>query len=218
LGPPALGGRLEARFDRHDRFSHPTRREALTLQTQLTDSAVRVVGSNERSDHMQEAIAVSDVSLHLVKDNPDVVHALGSLLELNAALEKASQQQQSPVEVLTVVIREYSNYALRFPRRYRINTLDKPRVGSVEEQRLEQEFRRTLQIVGRLTQAAQEAGEFKGSNPTQTAARIVGAIHGLADFLLSGSGKLARDASLAQRSLLGLLDLFPENSGSAIGH
>lgn len=180
------------------------------LQAQLTGDALRIVAKDE-----QETAGASGVAPdRLRKDNPDIIQALGSLLEMNAALELASQHEPSPVEALNVVTREYLDYALRFPRRYRLKPLCKPNVGS-EEQELEPEFRRTLQIVAGLIQAAQQAGEFKAGNPAQTAARIIGAVHALADFLLSGSGNTARNASLAQRSLLRLLNLFGENSASA---
>jgi hypothetical protein len=77
------------------------------------------------------------------------------------------------------------------------------------EQGLESQYRRTFQIITRLVQSAQQAGEFKDGNPAQTGARIVRAIHGLADFLLkNGPESAARGAPLASRSLLRLLDLF----------
>jgi hypothetical protein len=160
----------------------------------------------------QETAGVSGVASDSLSDNnPDIIQALRTLREMNATLELASQQEPSPVEALNVVTREYLGYALRFPRRYRLRTLRKPDVGS-EEQELEPEFRRTLQIVAGLIRAAQDKGEFKDGNPAQTAARIMGAIHGLADFLVSGSRHTERESSFAQRSLPRLLNLFAENA------
>jgi hypothetical protein len=171
----------------------------------LTDGALRSVAKGERSDSLQKTISVSGVVPdRVLKSDPDIKQVFESLMEMNAVLERASRQESSPVEVLNVVVCEYLNYALRFPPLYRIKLLE-IRCG---EQGLESEFRRTFQIITRLVQSAQQAGEFKDGNPAQTGARIVGAIHGLADFLLNGPESAARGATLASSSLLRLLDLF----------
>ena len=131
--------------------------------------------------------------------------ALASCRDMNASLKKASQDWSSPVDALKHVIRAYSNFAKRFPARYRLmrSPGDMGRQGE-----LAPEVRRTVQIVVRLVQAAQQSGELIHGDPETFAALIVGAMHGQADLDRPGAG-----LSMGELPPLLLLELLGEKSG-----
>jgi AcrR family transcriptional regulator len=157
---------------------------------------------------VETLVGVSDAAVsRRSKNKRDILAALAlaSFRDMNASVEKASQDWPSPFDALKHVIRVYSIFTKRFPARYRLMRSAED-IG--QEGELASEVRRTVRTVARLVQTAQQAGQLKDGDPDKFAALIVGAMHGQADLDRSGTGLTA-----GKLPPLLLLELIAEKSG-----
>src|SRR5271166_2431155 len=124
------------------------------------------------------------------------------LRQVGEILEEAMRFAKSPMQALTLAVREYFVLARRYPLRHRL-------LFEVSEHGgLESEARRAFDTVTGLIAAAQHAGEVQDGDPAQLSALICSTIHGLANFELIGQGKdsvIVRDADSLTPILLNLI-------------
>ncbi len=138
------------------------------------------------------------------KDKRDLMEAVAreSFRQVAEILEKAMRSAGSPLQALTLAVREYFVLSRRYPLRHRL-------LFEVSEHGgLETEARRAFDTVTRLIAAAQHAGEVQDGDPAQLSALICSTIHGLANFELIGQGQqsvLVSDADLLAPILLNLI-------------
>ncbi len=110
-----------------------------------------------------------------------------NLTYFNSALERATRDATSPFAALDRLVRDYFEFARRFPVRYRF-LLE----SSHENSQIGVEARETFGAVTRLVREAQEKGELKGGDSEQVSALIFGAAYGMAD--MSQHGGIGSDA------------------------
>jgi len=126
-----------------------------------------------------------------------------NLDQLNAALAKASRDATSPFSALEHAVRQYFDFARRFPVRYRFLF-----EVSREDSSLGADARQAFEALAGLVRAAQEAGELKEGDASQIACLIFGAVFGMADLAQFGFASVAtRSGSVDDLSVL-LLDLL----------
>ena len=152
-----------------------------------------------------DAIGVSQTAPYRhFKDKRDLMEAVAreSFRQVGEILEEAMRSAKSPMQALTLAVREYFVLARRYPLRHRL-------LFEVSEHGgLESEARRAFDTVTGLIAAAQHAGEVQDGDPAQLSALICSTIHGLANFELIGQGKdsvIVRDADSLTPILLNLI-------------
>lgn len=126
-----------------------------------------------------------------------------NLDQMKAALEKASRNAPSPFGALEQAVRQYFDFARRFPVRYRFLF-----EVSREDTALGSEARQAFEALAVLVRAAQEAGEIKDADASQISSLIFGAVFGMADLAQFGfAGVSTRNEAVDDLALL-LLDLL----------
>ncbi len=117
------------------------------------------------------------------------------------ALERAKRDGAAPIEVLDRVVRDYFDFARRFPVRHRF-LLEVSRNDSA----LGAEIRQAFGAVTALVQAAQLADEIRGGDAEQITALIFGAAYGTADLSVAAREGMSTEATPDLAPLL--LDLL----------
>jgi AcrR family transcriptional regulator len=126
-----------------------------------------------------------------------------NLDQMNEALEKASRNATSPFGALEHAVRQYFDFARRFPVRYRFLF-----EVSREDTALGSEARQAFEALAALVRAAQQAGELREGDASQIASLIFGTVFGMADLAQFGfAGVSTRSEAVDDLALL-LLDLL----------
>ena len=179
-----------------------TKEQLLIAATSLLDKGgpaavtLRAVG---------DAIGVSQTAPNRhFRDKRDLLESVAreTFREVSEILEGAMRRASSPLEALTLAIREYFELARRFPLRHRL-LFD---IG--EQGGLEAEARRAFETVTGLVTAAQHAGQIQEGDSTQMSALICSTVHGLAQLEQVGSASTVRalsDVDSLTQLLLGLI-------------
>jgi AcrR family transcriptional regulator len=119
--------------------------------------------------------------------------------QMRAVVDAARGRAGTPIAALNLVVREYYQFARRYPARYRL---------LLEESRSESpvgtEARQAFMTVAELVEDAQQARELKEGDPALIVAIIFGAVHGMADLEQFGLIKVDSDSD-AEAALPGLL-------------
>ena len=131
-----------------------------------------------------------------------------NLDQLNATLEKARRDATSPFGVLSLAVRQYFDFARRFPVRYRFLF-----EVSREDRALRSETGRTFEALTGLVQAAQRAGELEDGEASQIADLIFGAVFGMADLAQFGFTTVAAGRGAVDDVAPLLLRLLARNPG-----
>lgn len=113
-----------------------------------------------------------------------------SFADMNAAFAELSQQGQTPLASLRLIVARYLEFAENHPARYRLLFSD-PDIGK-ETGDVEAHALRTFDAVSKLLKAAQRTGEIRKEDPAKLTALLYGGIHGLADLKLSGRARSAK--------------------------
>lgn len=126
-----------------------------------------------------------------------------NLDQMNAALEKATRKATSAFGALELAVREYFDFARRFPVRYRFLF-----EVSREDTALGSEARQAFEALAALVRAAQQSGELKQGDASQIAALIFGAVFGMADLAQFGFAGVSTGSQSVDDLALLLLDLL----------